>query len=425
MPVPVNDDYTPYEVVDVDDFGDGRHLGRLPLEVGAEGFRYGKQIWFLIPFSAFGGGIGGTGTGFKTFYAEWTIQIRESEAVGARVLFEQSVSLPIQGTVQLISGNVGFAFWAPIDQFTQIETTIVDGQDLPLGPFPGSTDPSDPQTHHQGWPYVDSNIITPFSENTFQLDYALADTSIFTVQGILVRLTYYSAPYKLTVQPGYIFDAVRDVVGLGFLDKEATYLVSFKEAAGFGYWLDTNSAAHFAIPNAGIGSGLLIQSRTARRGNGPKMEPTSQSAFLNGLAQPHLTKTSDAFLWLLASDQARIGRLYRSGDDGLTWEIVAVKKDGITTDVIMFGSDYNLLDMKPSPHGGNYMLAAKDGVLYFQQFPRPFEQNRTIGPARSGHTYKIGAQLGRTADGTIRIESQDHTFVSSDEFESKPLELEG
>jgi hypothetical protein len=402
----------PERNVDVDDFGDGRKLGVLPLDAPAEGFRYQKDVFAIVPFAALpeNGNI-------KNVIFEWTIQLRTSPDVGAPVMFEQRVKLPVQ-----FIGMFGFAFWSPLNQLIEVETSIVNGRAVELGPYPGSRDPSDPQTHFQGWKYVDATRPTEYSEQGLP-DFDFSDTSSFNSVGALVNIRYYSAAYKQNAAPGWIFDAVRDTAGIGRLDKEATYQVSFKKQPGEGYWLDSNSQVFFARPNSIAGSsGIEIHERVARRGN--PLGSLRARAFVPGLQQPHLCKTDDGTLWLLCRDRGRVGLLYRSGDDGLNFQRATLKSDGAESDVVMFGEGYNLLDIKPAPTGGTYQLAEKDGVMYLQKHPQPFAQNRTVGVMRTGAVYKLGVLSGKGSDGTIRIESAAHAFVSGDEFNSAPLEIE-
>lgn len=428
MAAPQIDEYSAFESINVEDFGDGRHLGVLEPTAPASGFRYSKDVWFTVPFSAFGGGPLGTGTAIITVKPEWTIQIRDAIDPTTRKAFEQTVILPVQIICQLVGGNVGFAFWSPVNEQISVETTIIEGANIPLGPYPGSTDPDDPQTHHQGWPYVDTSNPTPFSEQGLP-DFNFADTGAFTAFGILVRITYYSAPYKVVIAPGAVFDAVRDTAGIGRLDKEATYQISYKLQTGIGRWLDSNSLLHLAIPGTlgsfeGDFSGVQVSERTTRRTANAELDPLRGKAFVQGVSQPHLCKTPDATLWLLARDRSRTGVLYKSHDDGLTFERATFKAEGRTSEVIVFGTGFNMLDQQPAPSGGMYQLAESGGLLYLQRFPQPFAQNRKIGVARTGQTYRLGVVAGRRGNGMIYVTSAGHEFQSDDEFESPPVERE-
>lgn len=425
MAAPQLDDYSPFEAINVEDFGDGRHLGVLEPTAPAQGFRYSKDVWFTVPFSAFGGGPLGTGTAIITVKPEWMVQIRDTIDPASRKAFEQTVVLPIQIICQLVGSNVGFVFWSPLNEQISIETTIIEGMDMPLGPYPGSTNPDDPQFHHQGWQFTDDDSQTPFSELEAIADFDFADTSAFTAFGVLIRITYYSAPYKVNISPGAIFDAVRDTTGLGRLDKEATYQISYKLQKGIGRWLDSNSLQHFALATSVGGvSGVLVSERTTRRTANPTLDPLRGKAFIAGISQPCLCKTSDATFWLLARDKGRAGVLYQSDDDGLTFTRTAFKSEGQISEVIVFGVGFNMLDQAPNPSGGLYQLAESGGVLYLQRFPQPFAQNRKIGPARSGQTYRLGVPAGRTAQGMIYVTSAAHEYQSDDEFQSPPVERE-
>jgi hypothetical protein len=401
MGEPLLTNYTAFQTLNVDDFGDGRHLGRLPLDAPAEGFRYQKDVFFILPYNLIpeGGAI-------VNVTAEWTVQLRLNSNVGAPVMFEQTVRLPIQ-----FIGLLGFAFWSPLTAQISVETSIVNGAQVAFGRYPGSTDPADPQTHRQGWQFVDVERPTEYSEQGLP-DFDFSDTSSFNTLGALVNIRYYSAAYKQNVAPGYIFDAVRDTAGIGLLDKEATYRVSFRKTLGEGYWLDQNSIAHFARPaTVGGFSGVEIHRRIARPGT--PLAGLRARAFIPAVSQPLLAKTDDATLWLLARDRAQTPLLFRSADDGVTF----------TESGAVFGTGYNVLDIKPSPAGGTYQLAERDGTLYLQRFPLPWEQNRTVGTARAGASYRLGVLPGRTSEATIRVESADHAFISADEFSSQPQEV--
>ncbi len=419
MAAPQIDDYSPFETINVEDFGDGRHLGVLEPTASAQGFRYSKDVFFLVPFAAIPEG-GAT----VTVRPEWTVQIRDSIDPASRKAFEQTVILPVQIIAQILGGDIGFIFWSPVTEQIKVETTIIEGTDVPLGPYPGSTDPSDPQDHHQGWQFVDFSNPTQYSEQGLP-DFDFADTGAFTAGGILVKITYYSAPYKVNIAPGAIFDAVRDTAGIGQLDKEATYKISYKLQVGIGRWLDSNSLLHLAIPGTvGGASGVQIFERTTRRATHSKLDPLRGKAFIPAISQPHLCKTSDGTLWLLAQDRGRGGVLYQSDDDGLTFRRSAFKSEGRASEVIVFGTGFTMLDQQPNPAGGMYQLAVSEGVLFLQRFPQPFAQNRKIGVARSGQIYRLGVPEGKTAQGTIYVTSAAHQFVSDDEFDSPPVERE-
>jgi hypothetical protein len=156
----------------------------------------------------------------------------------------------------------------------------------------------------------------------------------------------------------------------------------------------------------------------------PKLDALRGKAFIHAVSGPCLTKTSDGTLWMLATDRGKAGLLFRSDDDGLTFERATLKSEGQTSEVIVFGTGFTMLDQTPNPAGGLYQLAEKEGVLYLQRFPQPFAQNRKIGAARAGQIYRLGVPGGRTAAGTIFVTSAAHEYISDDEFNSPPVEKE-
>lgn len=279
--------YTGFEAVD--DLAQGG-LALLPLEEDAEAFRYRKQLHIHVDLARFGSSLQQTLTG------KWKIRLRESAAPNAAILFEQEVEWRalIIALVDPFFGSIGFVTWSPLDEGDgRFTTTVVDGS------------PVDPA---EAWKYVDDNTPTEFSEEG-ATDHE--PNGVATVGTYEFFATFYSPPYKCLVPPGAVLERVSDNWGIGFLDQNATYEFSFKNArAQVDATLDHFMGLLRATTEAGAATLAL--------GYEPYLAP-QRRAFVFGTRNASIGEDRHGRLWMVAREPGGWWE-YLSSNGGHTFE---------------------------------------------------------------------------------------------------------
>ncbi|BCM88725.1 hypothetical protein IAD21_00567 [Abditibacteriota bacterium] len=364
----------------------------LPLKNPATAFQYRKRMNSFISFGAFDTTVG---TGFKTVTGSWTIQVKSP--IGT-VLFEQSVSASFMIIVQMVAGAIGFFFWYVVGFKT--ETTICDGKPVPV----------DANGHHQGWQFVDLPRPTQFSEDGPQADLRAGDfddvtddiraTGTFTYDGGYIDATFQSAAYNCTIPVGSTLNVITDKWQFAKL-REATYSFSFKGGGKISALWDRVGAYRMARPGL---AGTILEHRYP--GSSSIYAVPQYRGFYEGVNNPCIAKTRDNALWILGNEATQ-GKLWLSEDDGTTKTRVTRKVDGREQELLVFGSGYEMIDLKVAPSSGTmWALAGKDSRLFVSSSRDDWNTVKELGPQKSP-PYALGV----AADETILVASAMHEFL--------------
>lgn len=285
LPSPQND-YTDFDNLFS---GVGENMqGTFVIDSPANGFRYQKEII-------------ATGLPYNTTIRRdnFKVQLLESSAEGARVMFEQDVKYGLNIVASTVPVPIFIAY--PTDN-EQITTTIINGETI---------EPADAKN------YLDLGYKT---EDGIDIDF----TSSPGISGGEFRGTWQSPAYKQIVEPGYIFRIVQDGWRPIGLSKIATYKVSYKpsETVGDDGLFDERTGQRFWLRVDALNNETSTNVYRSRRGVSPL---TVASAELAGavdkarLGGARLFTLSGETLFCVATNDGHLC-VYESMSAGQKWE---------------------------------------------------------------------------------------------------------
>ncbi|RYX82853.1 hypothetical protein EON83_17235 [bacterium] len=376
--------YTPFAPVTTG--ANGTIKNGLPLKNASTGFQYRKRVNALITAAYLNGKL------LVPIQGSWTIRLKD--APEGLILFEQSVQLNVY-----VEGAGIFFFWYfnPNTPFT-VSTSICDG-----------TVTKDANGQFEGWKHVDLVRPTIYSEYGPQADLRAGDFDDFTddarvtetasTLGIYIDATFQSACYNCDIPVGAVLEVVTDKWQFGQL-REATYSFSFKGGGRISAIWDRVGAFRMARPGTG---GTILEHRYP--GASDAYNVPQARAFYEGVNNACVLKTPDNALWILGNEATQ-GKLWLSEDDGTTRNRVTRKVDGKEQELLVFGSGYEIIDLKASPSGGTmWALAGKDSRLFLSSSRDDWDKVIELGRAKSP-PYALGV----SSDEVVLVASATHEY---------------
>ena len=220
---------------------------------------------------------------------------------------------------------------------------------------------------------AEQGYLQPGGGSTFTAQYGYITES--TANGDSGDGYWYSPVYALALPPGSRFEVLKHTIGVPLLaNRLAAIQVRTATGGAFGSLTDEAGFLRIADPTGGD-----LMQRYWWRPDAMVTRPMPTSA-----SEPSIWKDATNTLWL-ACRKALAFRLYRSRDDGYTWEDV---------EIMLWPDGYTQPFAAGGMAGRVYTIATKGGELWFRSSADQFTGCTRIAQVSDAHQI----QQGRSAD---------------------------